>query len=131
VQNSNLATSTFNTGGVIFDTLTPLSVSLDPGDYAMVSGSGLFGAAGQADMTEDGTDTPAGVGSHFIQTVFSGWQDNGFRNTHFVVEATPRPPPSTVPELSSIVILGIGSVPSLGMLTVRLACLVPRSFVRR
>ena len=48
------------------DVSVPLSVILPPGDYALVFGTGLFGASGGGDNGGAGVNTPEGVGSFFF-----------------------------------------------------------------
>src|SRR5262245_12118734 len=51
-----VASTTFNAGFPSTDLLTPLSVTLPPGDYALIFGSGLFGAVAEGFMTVNNTD---------------------------------------------------------------------------
>jgi hypothetical protein len=76
----------------------PLAVHLDPGYYALVYGSGLFGATGQAVAMENNSDT--GSPSYFQQ--FSGsWGSTAQQNFYFAV---------TVPEPSSAALMMMFSV---------------------
>ena len=57
--DSSLITETTFTAPVTSeDIVVPLSVTLSPGTYALVFGSGLFGATGSGAMTTNNTDLP-------------------------------------------------------------------------
>ncbi len=73
------------------DIMVPVSVQLEPGSYAVVFGSGLFGATGDGGMPFNGqTVTAAGSGSYFFwDGNFSTWLNGGgFGPLRFVVEGT-------------------------------------------
>jgi hypothetical protein len=92
-----LASTTFTAPSFSEDVLIPLSVTLPPGDYALVFGSGLFGATGRGAMPLNNTDIP-GSASYF--TWFGNpnvWMDTQFRNLRFVVLGNPAPAPGTTP----------------------------------
>lgn len=83
-----VATTTFDPGRPGSDVRTPLAATLAPGDYALVFGSGLFGATGDAGLEATGTPLPGNSillwndqGSGFV------WQDVGQYGVRFVVEA--------------------------------------------
>jgi hypothetical protein len=104
-----LAETTFTGPSHSADVLVPLSVVLPPGNYALVFGSGQFGATGQGNMPGDDTDTAQA--SYFYFTTFNGgtdsWHDDSFHNTRFVVTGTPA---AAVPEPSSLALLGLGGL---------------------
>lgn len=62
-----LASTIFNPGTPGSDLLVPLSVSLPPGDYGLVVGTGLFGASGEAFVDNKGTNLP---GASYFRWVF-------------------------------------------------------------
>ncbi len=81
-----LASTTFDAGTASRDFRTPLSATLEPGDYALVFGSGLFGAQGDGFMPENNADFPDA--SYFLWD--GAGSDGGFENVRFVV-ALPEP----------------------------------------
>lgn len=78
-----LAVTTFDPGFPSSDILTPLSVTLAPGDYALIFGSGLFGATGDGAMAFNNPDIP-GQASYFTWRSLA-WLDGGISNVRFVV----------------------------------------------
>jgi len=64
-----IAFTTFLPSSPSSDISVPLSVILPPGDYALVFGSGLFGATGLGGILTNNPETPEGSGSFFF---FSG-----------------------------------------------------------
>jgi hypothetical protein len=89
-----VASTKFNPGSPSSDFLTPLSVTLSAGDYALIFGSGQFGAVGQGFMTTKNVDIP-GQASYFRWNS-NGWSDGGFSSTRFVVAGNPIPEPTTL-----------------------------------
>jgi hypothetical protein len=73
----------------------PLTVSLAPGDYALVFGTGRFGAASghNGEMPHDNPDTPQ---ASYFRSFGDAWIDGGFDNTRFVVTGVIVPEPSTI-----------------------------------
>jgi hypothetical protein len=76
------------------DVSVPLSVELQPGNYAILFGSGQFGADGVGAMPTDNSDIP-GQASYF------GWWDNqwhngGFNSVRFAVYGEPVPEPGII-----------------------------------
>jgi hypothetical protein len=76
------------------DVSIPLSVELQPGNYALIFGSGQFGASGVGAMPSDNIDIP-GQASYF------GWWNNvwnndSISNERFVVYGEVVPEPSTL-----------------------------------
>jgi len=68
-----LASTVFTPGLASSDVSVPLSVTLPPGDYAIIFGSGLLGAtAGIGAMAQNNVVTPAGSGSYFGWSVANG-----------------------------------------------------------
>jgi len=103
-DTTTLATTDFMANWPSTDLLTPLSVVLPPGDYALIFG-GHVGA--QGGMPDTNTDIP-GQASYFWWDGFgSNWYDGGFRNTRFVVTGTVIPEPSTLIIWSLLATLGI------------------------
>ena len=87
-----LATTTFTP--FQGDNLTPLSVALPAGDYALVFSTGVLGGTGNNIMSGNGTNTPEGTGSYFFWNG-TNWQNGGVANARFVVEGTPVPEPTS------------------------------------
>ncbi|MEX2317799.1 MAG: hypothetical protein WD669_11645 [Pirellulales bacterium] len=84
------------------EVLTDFSVMLEPGWYALVFGSGLFGASGTGGAVRNGLDigTPSYIG---WQTGGTGWfnlsdlsEFHLFNNHHFVIEGHFTPEPATI-----------------------------------
>ncbi|MEM9384942.1 MAG: hypothetical protein AAGA68_07755 [Pseudomonadota bacterium] len=80
------------------DLLTPLSLVLGPGDYALIFGGGaFFGADGDGVMPSSNTDTADGVGSYFFSIVADNtWFNGGLSNARFVVEGFVVPVPAAL-----------------------------------
>ncbi len=79
-----IASTTFTPSSPSSDISTPLSVILPPGDYALVFGSGLFGATGIGNMPSNNPTTPAGTGSFFFWNNIS-WIEGKFTDVRFTV----------------------------------------------
>jgi len=92
-----LASTVFTPPGPSSDVSVPLSVILTPGDYAIIFGSGLFGATSSTGFTpQNDVVTPAGSGSFILWSDFGSiWIDgSSFRNERYtingnVLEQTP------------------------------------------
>lgn len=105
-----LGSAVFHVGSSVgVDVLAPLSLDLTPGDYAVVFGSGYFGATGIA-------AAPAAGGSLSSRYLYWGdsfgatsWHEGGHTSERFVVMGT-------VPESGVASFLGIGIA---GMVTRR------------
>jgi len=85
-----------------------LSLTLDPGWYALVFGSGLFSTTGFGGAVENGVDigTPTYVSWQFGN---SGWSvpiNPVFRNYRFVVQGQVVPEPSAMNLLFSVLLSG-------------------------
>lgn len=80
---SAFAVTTFSAGFPSNWVITPLSVALAPGDYALVFGSGLFGGDATGTMPTNNTDL-AGASYFFGDAL--GWHEGGVSGLHFVVE---------------------------------------------
>lgn len=82
-----LATATFDARLPSTDVRTPLSVTLAPGWYGLIFGSGMFGATGSGGMPGNNSDTP-GRASYFCWTAsFQSWHECAeVSNVRFVVE---------------------------------------------
>lgn len=76
------------------DVAIPLEVELQPGNYALIFGSGQFGSHGVGGMPTDNTDIP-GQASYF-GWYNNRWNDDGFSRTRFVVYGELVPEPSAV-----------------------------------
>jgi hypothetical protein len=80
-----LAATTLNPSFPTNDVTVPLSVTLNPGNYALVFGSGLFGASGDAYMPYN--DSANGSASLFSYVNDFGWRNIIYRATlRFVVK---------------------------------------------
>ncbi len=89
-----VTTITFpETSGVVFGDLTAM---LDPGWYAMVFGSGLFGTSAVGSAIRNGIDD--GLQSYIAWQPGVGWfeMSSSFVNHYFVVEGHIIPEPSTI-----------------------------------
>jgi hypothetical protein len=100
---SPIAVTTFTTPISNQDTndlLVPLSVLLQPGDYAIIFGSNRFGATGKSAMDRPYSETSQA--SFFLGQISStlsngNWVNySGFNNVRFLVIGTPVPEPSTL-----------------------------------
>lgn len=78
-----VALTTFKADFPSTDFLTPLSVTLPPGDYALIFGAGQFGATGDGFMTIDNTDIPGRAS--YISWDGSSWRNSIDENLRFVV----------------------------------------------
>jgi hypothetical protein len=96
-----LASTVFTPDSPSSDYRTPLSVTLAPGTYALVFGSGLFGATGMGVMAENNTDL-SGASYFWWDGSRSSWYDGGFSNARFVVEGD-----SAVPEPTTVALAGL------------------------
>ncbi len=84
-----LASTIFTAPSFSDDVLIPLSVTLPPGDYALVFGSGLFGATGRGAMPLNNTDIPGSASYFTWNGNLNVWMDTQFRNLRFVVLGNP------------------------------------------
>jgi probable HAF family extracellular repeat protein len=96
-----VASTTFNAGTPSSDFLTPLSATLNPGEYALVFGSGQFGAGSTTGfMPTDNTDLPGA--SYFTWNGFtSSWQNSSATGLRFEVKSVPEP--------STVVLIGFAA----------------------
>lgn len=88
------------------DMLTPLSVTLAAGDYAVIFGSGQFGASGWAGLG-DLNDT---IGSPVMfQTLFDNtWQKQSSSGIRIFVEGTPAAGAVPEPATWALLVVGFG-----------------------
>jgi len=91
-----MASTTFSIPFLSDDVLTPLSVTLAPGDYALIFGSDLFGANGTGAMPNNNSDI-SGSASYFWWNG-SNWSNTSFNvgDLRFVVTGTVVPIPAAV-----------------------------------
>jgi hypothetical protein len=82
------------------DLLVPLSATLPPGDYALIFGSGEFGAAGASFLSTNATDI-AGRDSYFVWNGSAWFDAPGLNDVRFVVTGTVLPEPTTLVLLGS------------------------------
>lgn len=85
--SNTLASATFVPGDAGNDVTIPFSITLGPGNYALVFGAGLFGTSGFGWMPDTNTDLPGA--SYFFAGDASGsgtssWNDGGPTNTRFL-----------------------------------------------
>jgi len=90
-----VASTVISAPGLSSDVSVPLSVTLMPGDYAIIFGSGQFGATGFGLMTFNNVNTPEGVGSYFFSQA-GNWLNGGFDNTRFTVNGVIAIPSPTI-----------------------------------
>ena len=94
-SSETVASTTFNPGSPSSDFLTPLSVTLSAGYYALIFGSGQFSAIGQGFMTTNNFGIP-GQQNSYLKWSSSGWDNASLTGTRFVVEGNPIPEPKTL-----------------------------------
>jgi hypothetical protein len=82
------------------DVLVPLSLALGPGDYALIFGSGRFGATGTANMPNNNIETGAMT---YFTSEGNFWADSVPLGDRFVITTT------AVPEPAHIVFLALWS----------------------
>ncbi len=97
-----VATVTFSPGSASSDFRTPLSVTLQPGIYAIVFGSGQFDATGSGGMPFNNSDQPA---ASYINGGEDNWWRGGFSQVRFVVEGDLAD--ATVPEPATLALAGL------------------------
>lgn len=97
LAGASIADVVFSVPGGIHDLTEPLSVTLAPGNYGLVFGSGVFGADGFAGLG-DGNDT---IGSpFFFQSLFSDeWQPQNPQGIRVFVLGSAVPEPATWAEM--------------------------------
>lgn len=111
LEEEVLASTSFNPGFPSRDVTVPLFVKLNPGNYALIFGTGLFGASGYGFMPDFQQDLP---GSSYFFSVDTFWEGGGsFSGARFVVKGesgvfTPIPEPTCTLGLLTIGISGAG-----------------------
>jgi hypothetical protein len=92
-----LATTVFTPPFPSDEILVPLSVRLNPGDYALIFGSGQFGATGDAGMySENDFDIPGSASYiYWNGQIDQVWHDSPFGGYRFVVTGRVIPEPAT------------------------------------
>ena len=112
-DGSTLASTTFLPPLLSADIIIPLGVTLGPGDYALVFGSGQFGATGSGRMPNNNTDLS--VASYFF---WNGppWTDDSISQVRFVVSGDIAKP---IPEPGSLPLVGLGVFATLAGVTAR------------
>ena len=83
-------------GSTSFDILIPLNVTLSPGNYALIFGSGLFGTSGYATMPLTNPDISGSASYFFWSGPENSWDYDGFSDARFVVTGTVVPIPAAV-----------------------------------
>jgi hypothetical protein len=118
-----LGQTTFTPTSLGDDTLTPLSVLLNPGNYALIFGSGQFGATGSSAMPFTGQVNFPGSSYFFSNNI---WIDGGFSNTRFIVKGDEvrqgDQVRQSVPEPTSVLGLFVFTVLSVSQILQRQGC---------
>lgn len=92
---------TVPSGTTALDYTVPVSVSLNPGTYAVVFGSGLFGAEGYADLGDyNNPEGSPNLFRAFFSNDFQAFDDNGVRLTVAGSAVSPVPLPAALPLLA-------------------------------
>jgi hypothetical protein len=110
-----LASTTFTPSDASTDILTPLSVQLTAGNYALIFGSGnSLGATGSGGMIDNNADF---AGASYFHWDATRWNEGGFSGTRFVVRGAEADQGTgvTVPEPPMIVLFGL-SLAGLGLM---------------
>jgi hypothetical protein len=76
----------FDVGNMARNVLFPVTLTLPPGDYILVAGSGHFGATGGGAMS-DGTSR----GASTVRCVSNTWYEGGSSTVRFVLNGQPEP----------------------------------------
>lgn len=107
VVDNALASATFTPGDSGADTTIPFSITLGPGDYALIFGSGLLSTTGFGWMPDTNTELPEASYFSSDQSVPT-WYDDNFSGARFFVTGdvatSPVPEPGTV----ALAMLGLG-----------------------
>jgi hypothetical protein len=98
-----LAQVTFTPTELSTDIRVPLSVTLNGGDYALIFGSGRFGATGFGSMANNNIDSAS---ANYFQGDSGFWQNSSqVQNVRFVITGTVVPEPSVTALLG--IVLGV------------------------
>jgi hypothetical protein len=100
-----LAVTTINPPVPSADLLVPLSVTLAPGDYALIFGSGRFGATGLSALPSNFGGQDTGQATYF-EGQAGQWINSNTQLARFVVTGEPV----VIPEPSALALLSLGAV---------------------
>ena len=124
LAEQNFVVSSSPSGDVIIPLSSP--ITLDPVSgttYALVFGSGLFGATASGGMPGNNPDTPEGQNSFFhYNGSANNWFDAGFDEARFVVYTAAVPEPGT---------LALGAISMAGMAGMAVAYRRKRRRIKR
>lgn len=110
----SLADVVFSVAGGTHDLLESLSVTLDPGTYGVIFGSGLFGADGFAGLGDGNTPNGSPTYFDYQEVVSNNWKSLDANGVRIVVEGNIV---AAVPELSTwaMLLLGFAGVGFVGL----------------
>ena len=89
------------------DTTADLDLLLEPNNYAVIFGSGLFGADGSNSLSSNGTDTPEGEGSYFFFGADNGWANINNSDVRLFVRGSVVPEPAMLLLISHLLSLSL------------------------
>lgn len=101
-DSSLITDTTFTAPATSQDVVVPLSVTLNAGTYALIFGSGLFGATGNGAMPTNNTDVVGATYFYWDGVDHFAWFLDTFSNTRFTVYG------EIVPEPSSFGLMAVG-----------------------
>ena len=108
LAEQNFVVNSSPSGDVIVPLSSPITLNPVSGStYALVFGSGLFGATASGGMPTNNPDTPEGQSSFFhYNGAINNWFDQGLDEARFVVYTQAVPEPGTL-ALSAISVAGM------------------------